>query len=159
MPRSFPATVSIISWLEKRGKFVQPELTHAQKQSLRETFNMIDTDSSGHIEQHELSEAFHALGLNVPEQKVKDILGKADLDGNSTVDFSEFLHLMTSVMPRMDVGNNAGKAPKKAASSDPNVPLQLLATAYRRRKTLMGVMHDNAFRRRLTRQNEQELER
>lgn len=120
---------------------------------------MIDTNGSGHIDQDELSEAFSALGLNVSEQKVKEILGKADLDGNSSVDFTEFLHLMTTVMQRMGLRNSGGKGSKKAAASDPNVPLQLLATAYRRRKTLMGVMHDNAFRRKLTRQNEQELER
>ncbi|GMH39951.1 hypothetical protein BSKO_07855 [Bryopsis sp. KO-2023] len=154
--RSLPnAAFSIVTWLEKRGKFVQPELTRAQKRSLLETFHMIDTDGSGSIERRELLEAFLALGLAVSSQQIDEILGAADSDGSGSVDFMEFLHLMTTVLKSVqDVGRDS-----KQGGTKGGMPLQLLATAYRRRKTLEGVMNNNTFRRRLIFQNEGMLAR
>lgn len=152
-----PTPISTLTWLEKRGKLVQPELTRDQKQSLLETFRLIDTAGCGHIGRDDLQEAFRSLDLDAFASKMGEIIGKGDEREGGNIDFLEFQHLMTNVLKGLDASGSNRSSPHGTPGS--SMSLQLLATAYRRRKNLHGVMHDTVFRRQLVRQSERDMAR
>ena len=61
-------SVSIQFWLRKRGHAIQTPMTEAQKQQLKECFELIDTDGSGSLDSKEMFELFDVsqTSLNVP---------------------------------------------------------------------------------------------
>merc|ERR1711934_1297691 len=65
-------------------------LSEEQMDEIREAFNLFDGDQSGAIDVRELKAAMRALGFDV------------DNDGNGTIEFAEFLEMMTSKMGEKD---------------------------------------------------------
>ena len=51
-------------------------------------------DGSGNISSGELLLVMRALGKNPTEDEVLNLLMKADVDGNGTIDFEEFVKMM-----------------------------------------------------------------
>jgi Ca2+-binding EF-hand superfamily protein len=49
---------------------------------------------SGNIDVNELRDAMKALGIYLKRDDVKEMMRKADKDGNGTIDFEEFQELM-----------------------------------------------------------------
>ena len=61
---------------------------------LKEAFDEFDKDGSGAINTIELLGVMRAMGENPTEDEVLNLMMEADLDGNGTIEFPEFLELM-----------------------------------------------------------------
>merc|ERR1711967_34461 len=68
-------------------------LTEEQMEEIREAFGLFDADASGMIDVRELKAAMRALGF-----EVKNMVSDVDNDGNGTIEFGEFLEMMTGKM-------------------------------------------------------------
>mmetsp|Transcript_31529 Transcript_31529/g.102733 ORF Transcript_31529/g.102733 Transcript_31529/m.102733 type:complete len:556 (-) Transcript_31529:2236-3903(-) len=143
---SFALKASIAEWLRRRGKALRPELSREQRVELRDCFSLIDTDGSGAIDADELQEAFKVLGLKFRRADIERILSEIG-DGTGVVEFPEFIEIMTAVDQKKKEAyeksnsdheaSGRGSPPKERA-----LPFHLLATAYRRKKILEGVINE-----------------
>jgi len=84
--------------MKKRGAKGAKALTEEQVDECREAFEMFDMDRSGSIDLRELKAAIRALGMNVSADELKKMVGDVDKDGNGTIEFPEFLSMMTAKM-------------------------------------------------------------
>lgn len=73
---------------EHRGE-IAPS-TPEQLRKIRETFDAIDTDSSGTLDRDEVRRAAWQLGRYVTDDDVDEAMSQMDLDSNGEVDFAEF---------------------------------------------------------------------
>jgi calmodulin len=73
-------------------------LTKKQIAEYKEAFNLIDKDGSGRISRNELSSLFLALRQKVTSAELKDLMTGVDTDGDGTLDFPEFLTMMSSTL-------------------------------------------------------------
>lgn len=73
-------------------------LTEEQVEECREAFEMFDMDRSGAIDVRELKAAIKALGMDISAEELKKMVGDVDKDGNGTIEFPEFLSMMTAKM-------------------------------------------------------------
>merc|ERR1711981_1397886 len=80
-------------------------LSAEQKAEVKEAFDLFDTDGSGAIDATELKVAMQALGFE-PTKMVQEI----DVDGNSTVEFEEFVEMMEGKMSGKDPVEEMKKA-------------------------------------------------
>eukprot|EP00164_Ancoracysta_twista_P008958 GFYU01013112.1.p1 GENE.GFYU01013112.1~~GFYU01013112.1.p1 ORF type:complete len:158 (+),score=53.99 GFYU01013112.1:62-535(+) len=65
------------------------------EQELRGMFDMIDADGSGVIDQEEMKDLLRMLGMEASASDVEKLLKEADEDQSGTVDFGEFMSIMT----------------------------------------------------------------
>jgi calmodulin len=72
------------------------KLTKEQISDLREAFSLFDHDENGSITAHELGQVLKALGQNPSKNELLDMVNEVDVDGNGTVEFAEFVILMTN---------------------------------------------------------------
>ncbi|OJD34143.1 calmodulin [Diplodia corticola] len=70
--------------MSKKPKYVDPE------QEIREIFNVFDRDGSGTINSSELRHVMKAIGENLTDDEIDDLIREADVDGNGTIDYEEF---------------------------------------------------------------------
>ncbi len=56
--------------------------------------------TAGTIDAKELKVAMRALGFEPKKEEVKKMIADIDKDGNGTIDFQEFLEMMTAKMVR-----------------------------------------------------------
>merc|ERR1712220_18092 len=77
-------------------------LTDEQLEEIREAFGLFDGDASGAIDVRELKAAMRALGFEVKNDELKKMITDVDNDGNGTIEFSEFLMMMTAKMGEKD---------------------------------------------------------
>merc|ERR1712168_456724 len=70
------------------------ELDLLHNAELKEAFDEFDKDGSGAISSQELLGIMRAMGQNPTEDEVLNLMLEADLDGNGTIEFPEFLELM-----------------------------------------------------------------
>ena len=122
----------------KGGKGGKAELTEEQKQEIREAFDLFDTDGSGQlvparrtggrtclrrhartgtIDAKELKVAMRALGFEPKKEEIKKMIADIDKDGSGTIDFDEFLQMMTAKM----VPNCAAAPDLHDACADPRL--------------------------------------
>ena len=91
------------------------ELTQAQKDEIREAFELFDTNGSGVIEVKELRVALQALGFEPENNDIKKLISDIntsnsnrdkdkdkDKDGMVRIDFDDFLDIMTTKMSERD---------------------------------------------------------
>ena len=71
------------------------QLTEEQKQEIKESFDLFDTDGSGTIDQKELKVAMRALGFEPKKEEIMKMIRDADQDNSGVIDFPEFLDMMT----------------------------------------------------------------
>jgi len=64
----------------------------------KEAFELFDTDQSGTIDGSELKFCMQALGFDPSPYEIKEMLEKIDQDGNGTVEFEEFVDLLSGKM-------------------------------------------------------------
>merc|ERR1711965_979197 len=83
------------------------QLSEEQLDEIREAFGLFDADASGMIDVRELKAAMRALGFEVKNEELKKMVSDVDNDGNGTIEFGEFLEMMTGKMgekdPREDI--------------------------------------------------------
>merc|ERR1712062_290609 len=80
----------------------KPELTEEQKQEIREAFDLFDADGSGTIYAKELKVAMRALGFEPKKEEIKKLIAEIDKESTGTIDFNDFLTLMTHKMSEKD---------------------------------------------------------
>jgi len=74
------------------------ELTDEQKQEIKRAFDLFDKDDSKSIDVDELQYAMKALGITLKKDEVRKMMEEVDDDGNGTIEFKEFLDLMSKKM-------------------------------------------------------------
>merc|ERR1711964_6134 len=84
-------------------------LSEEQMEEIREAFSLFDADASGAIDVRELKAAMRALGFEVKNEELKKMVTDIDNDGNGTVEFVEFLAMMTGKMGEKDTREDIEK--------------------------------------------------
>lgn len=80
----------------------QNKLTADQIAGFKETFDLFDKDGSGSISASELKSVMISLGLSPTDEEVDDLVNEIDIDGNNTIEFNEFLTLMSKQLTSND---------------------------------------------------------
>merc|ERR1711977_560225 len=91
------------------GKKKAGQLSEEQLDEIREAFSLFDGDQSGAIDIRELKAAMRALGFEVKNEELKKMVTDIDNDGNGTIEFSEFLMMMTAKMGEKDTREDIEK--------------------------------------------------
>lgn len=83
-------------FVELASNYVEPEEDYdALRKELREVFMMYDKDAKGYIPLDTFKQILRELDGAVPEEELDDIVDEIDADGSGTVDFEEFMEVMT----------------------------------------------------------------
>ncbi|KAL8166304.1 hypothetical protein V2J09_007803 [Rumex salicifolius] len=82
--------------MEERPKDYSYGLSHQRLHDIKEAFELYDTDNSGYIDAKELHVAMSALGSEMTEEQINQLIADADEDGNGVLDFDEFCYIMTA---------------------------------------------------------------
>merc|ERR1712094_38708 len=106
--------------MSRRGAKKKPgQLTEEQLDEIREAFSLFDSDASGMIDIRELKAAMRALGFEVKNEELKKVVTDIDNDGNGTIEFSEFLMMMTAKMGEKDTREDIEKVFKRSMMTTP----------------------------------------
>merc|ERR1711934_807362 len=92
-PPKSPTNMSRRAMKKKPGQMGDEQLDE-----IREAFSLFDADASGMIDIRELKAAMRALGFEVKNEELKKMVQDIDGDGNGTIEFGEFLQMMTGKM-------------------------------------------------------------
>merc|ERR1712224_107897 len=96
--------------MSRRGAKKKPgQLTEEQLDEIREAFSLFDADASGMIDVRELKAAMRAPGFEVKNEELKKMVTDVDNDGNGTIEFAEFLGMMTAKMGEKDTREDIEK--------------------------------------------------
>merc|ERR1711988_1847647 len=93
---------------KKKGK-AKSGLSEEQVEEIREAFNLFDADQSGAIDVRELKAAMRALGFEIKKEELKKMISDIDNDGNGSIEFQEFLEMMTGKMGEKDTREDIEK--------------------------------------------------
>ncbi|KAK6934567.1 EF-hand domain, partial [Dillenia turbinata] len=85
-------------------------LSQQKRQEIKEAFELFDTDGSGTIDAKELNVAMRALGFEVTEEQINQMIADVDKDGSGAIDFDEFVHMMTAKIGERDSKEELMKA-------------------------------------------------
>ncbi|KAG4920905.1 hypothetical protein JHK85_050468 [Glycine max] len=77
-------------------------LTTQKKQEIREAFELFNTDGSGTIDAKELNVAMRALGFEMTEEHINQMIADLDKDGSGAIDYEEFEYMMTTKIGERD---------------------------------------------------------
>ncbi|KAI8967427.1 putative calmodulin [Mycotypha africana] len=77
-----------------------------QIDEIRESFNLFDKNGDGTIDINELSQVMRNLGQEASDAEVKDMIKEVDADNNGTIDFQEFLTIMSRMKANDDAQND-----------------------------------------------------
>ena len=69
-------------------------LSEAQREELKEAFDLFDTEKSGRIDYHELKYAMRSLGFDVKKAEVLVIMQQHDVAGSGSIGYEEFVDIM-----------------------------------------------------------------
>ena len=87
----------------------KPQLAPEQVEQLKEAFQLFDADQSGAIDYRELKAAMKALGIQVKKEELKKMITDVDSDGSGSIEFPEFLEMMTAKMGPSDTKEELAK--------------------------------------------------
>ncbi|EFN84887.1 Troponin C [Harpegnathos saltator] len=77
------------------GRFLEEEDAEAMQEELKEAFRMYDREGNGYITTATLKEILAALDDKLTSSDLDGIIAEIDTDGSGTVDFDEFMEMMT----------------------------------------------------------------
>jgi len=80
---------------EIAGHFLEEEDDEAMQQELKEAFRLYDREGNGYITTGTLREIMKALDDKLTSDDLDGIIAEIDTDGSGTVDFDEFMEMMT----------------------------------------------------------------
>lgn len=93
-----------------KKKVAKTELKEEQKAEIREAFDLFDTDGTGTINVKELKVAMRALGFEPKKEELKGMISEIDADANGSIDFNDFLKIMSQKMAERDPKDEILKA-------------------------------------------------
>merc|ERR1712167_249903 len=88
-------------------------------EEIREAFSLFDSDASGMIDIRELKAAMRALGFEVKNEELKKMVSDIDNDGNGTIEFTEFLGMMTAKMGEKDTPRTSRRCSSSSTTTTP----------------------------------------
>ena len=77
------------------AKFLVEEDPEGMKKELKEAFRIYDKAGNGYIPISALKEILHELDPKLTDHELDGIIEEVDEDGSGTVDFDEFMEMMT----------------------------------------------------------------
>merc|ERR1712094_121950 len=95
------------------------QLSDEQLDEIREAFSLFDSDASGMIDVRELKAAMRALGFEVKNEELKKMVTDIDNDGNGTIEFVEFLQLMTARWARTTPARTSRRCSSSSTMTTP----------------------------------------
>ena len=75
----------------------EEELEQFRHAEVKNLFHMVDSDGSGVIDRHEMSELLHKLGKTLPDDVIDEGFNNIDVDSSGHIDFDEFFAWYKSV--------------------------------------------------------------
>ncbi|KAL0271995.1 UNVERIFIED_CONTAM: hypothetical protein PYX00_005139 [Menopon gallinae] len=77
------------------AKFIVEEDAEAMQKELREAFRLYDKEGNGYIPTTCLKEILRELDDQLTDEELEMMIDEIDADGSGTVDFDEFMEMMT----------------------------------------------------------------
>ncbi|KAF5306856.1 hypothetical protein FQA39_LY00086 [Lamprigera yunnana] len=77
-------------------------LSEDQVAEFKEAFMLFDKDEDGTITMAELGVVMRSLGQRPTETELRDMVNEVDQDGNGTIEFNEFLQMMSKKLKEAD---------------------------------------------------------
>lgn len=87
--------VDFEGFCEIAANFLEEEDSEAMQQELKEAFRLYDREGNGYITTKTLKEILAALDDKLNNDDLDGIIQEIDTDGSGTVDFDEFMEMMT----------------------------------------------------------------
>ena len=84
-------------------------LTEDEVLEIKEAFDLFDTDHSGTIDTDELKQALGNLGIDAKNQTLQNMMNDIDKNQSGTIDFDEFIEMMTAKMSDKDTPEDLRK--------------------------------------------------
>jgi Ca2+-binding EF-hand superfamily protein len=84
-------------------------LTEDEVLEIKEAFDLFDTDKSGEIDTDELKQALSNLGIDAKNQTLQNMINDIDKNSSGTIDFDEFIDMMTAKMSDKDTREDLQK--------------------------------------------------
>lgn len=84
-------------------------LTEDEVMEIKEAFDLFDTDKSGEIDTDELKQALSNLGIDAKNQTLQNMINDIDKNASGTIDFDEFIDMMTAKMSDKDTREDLKK--------------------------------------------------
>lgn len=81
---------------------MEGQLTEEQIAEFKDAFNLFDKDGDGTISTAELGTVMRSMGQNPTEQELTEMISEVDNDDSGSIEFPEFLKLMTEKMASSD---------------------------------------------------------
>ena len=78
------------------------QLTEEQIAEFKEAFSLFDKNNDGTITTKELGTVMRSLGQNPTESELQEMIREVDINNDGTIDFPEFLSLMSKKMKDND---------------------------------------------------------
>ena len=77
--------------MEAKTRYVD----ETEMQEFKDAFTIFDKNGDGTITITELGAAMRSLGSDPTESELQDVINEVDADGNGSLDFAEFVNMMT----------------------------------------------------------------
>nr|XP_022331536.1 neo-calmodulin-like [Crassostrea virginica] len=81
---------------------MEDAFTEEQIAEFKEAFRIFDKDGDGTISTKELGTVLRSLGQNPTEAELQDMITEVDANGNGTIEYPEFLTMMSKKMKDSD---------------------------------------------------------
>ena len=69
---------------------IQAQVTDAEREAFKKTFDVYDKNKDGHITAAELQDVLGKLGQKPTKEEIDEFIKACDIDKNGTIEFNEF---------------------------------------------------------------------